>query len=100
MRCTGEIGPIVILSEESVAAGTRRIRALVGEKARAYLAGIRDERRAMARLLKVPEGELAQAVEKLSAEVSSLRKELSSLEEKLASLQAIELVSRAEEVGG
>ncbi|MCD5407796.1 alanine--tRNA ligase [Candidatus Bipolaricaulota bacterium] len=100
VRCTGEIGPIVILSEEAVAAGTRRIRALVGEKARAYLAGIRDERRALARLLKVPEGELAQAVEKLSAEVSSLRKELSSLEEKLASLQALELVSRAEEVGG
>jgi len=100
VRRTGEIGPIVILSEEAVAAGTRRIRALVGERARDHLAAIRDERRKLARLLKVPEGELAQAIEKLSAEVSVLRKELAAREERLAALRAQELAAQAEEVAG
>ena len=100
MQRTGEIGPIVILAEEAVAAGTRRIRALVGERARAYLAALRDERRGLARLLKVPEAEVTQAVERLAAEATALRKELAALEERLASLQALELVSRAEEVEG
>jgi alanyl-tRNA synthetase len=55
---TGEIGPIVILSEESVASGTRRIRALVGERARSYLAELREERKKLSQLLEAPEGEV------------------------------------------
>ena len=73
VRRTGEIGPIVILAEEAVAAGTRRIRALVGERARSYLSAIRDERRKLARLLKVPEGEVVQAVERLARGAARLR---------------------------
>jgi len=42
---TGEIGLIVILAEEAVAAGTRRLRVVVGETARRYLATLREERR-------------------------------------------------------
>ena len=100
VRRTGEIGPIVILSEEAVAAGTRRIRALVGEKARGYLASLRDERKALARLLKVPEEEVPQGVARLLAEVAALRKRLEAMEERLASLQAQELAAGAEEVEG
>jgi len=100
VRRTGEIGPLVILAEEAVAAGTRRIRALVGARARGYLSSIRDERRELARLLKVPEGELRQGVERLLAEAAALRKEREALEEKLASLRAQELAQAAEDVGG
>ena len=100
VRRTGEIGPLVVLSEEAVAAGTRRIRALVGERARRQLVEIRDQRRALARLLGVPEAELPQAVEKLTSEVSRLRKELAAREERLAALQAQELAAQAQEVGG
>ncbi|RLE27327.1 alanine--tRNA ligase, partial [Candidatus Acetothermia bacterium] len=100
VRRTGEIGPIVILAEEAVAAGTRRIRALVGERARSYLSAIRDERRKLARLLKVPEGEVVQVVERLAAEAAGLRKELAAREEQLSALRARELAVRAEEVAG
>jgi len=100
VRRTGEIGPLVILAEEAVAAGTRRIRALVGEKARAYLASLRDERRALARLLKVPEEEVPQGVARLLAEVAVLRKRLEAMEDRLASLQAQELAAGAEQVAG
>lgn len=97
---TGKIGPIVILSEESVAAGTRRIRAVVGEKARRYLAELREERRRLAALLEAPEGEILGKTEKVLAELSSLRREGERLREELALLRAKELASRAEEVNG
>ena len=97
---TGEIGPLVILSEESVAAGTRRIRAVVGEKARRFLAEVREERRKLATLLEAPEGEVLAKAEKVLAELSSLRRENERLREELALLRAKELASRAEEVDG
>ncbi|MGC9074284.1 MAG: alanine--tRNA ligase [Candidatus Bipolaricaulaceae bacterium] len=97
---TGEIGPILILSEESVAAGTRRIRALVGEKARQRLAELRAERQKLAELLEAPEGELLQKAEKVLAELSELRRENERLREELALLRAKELASQAEEVEG
>ncbi|MFN3347014.1 MAG: alanine--tRNA ligase-related protein, partial [Candidatus Bipolaricaulaceae bacterium] len=97
---TGEIGPMVILAEESVAAGTRRIRALVGEKARKYLAELRAERKKLAALLEAPEGETVAKAEKMLAELSSLRRENERLREELALLRAKELASRAEEVNG
>jgi alanyl-tRNA synthetase len=97
---TGEIGPIVILSEESVASGTRRIRALVGERARSYLAEVREERKKLSQLLEAPEGEVLAKTEKVLAELSALRRENERLREELAQLRARELASRAEEVNG
>ncbi len=97
---TGEIGAIVILSEESVAAGTRRIRAFVGERARKYLAELRAERRKLAALLEAPEGEVLAKAEKVLAELSGLRRDNERLREELALLRAKDLASRAEEVNG
>lgn len=97
---TGEIGLIVILSEESVAAGTRRIRALVGERARKYLSKLREERKKLASLLEVPEGEILAKAEKVLEELSELRRENEGLREELALLRAKDLASKAEEVNG
>ncbi len=97
---TGEIGPIVILSEESVAAGTRRIRALVGERASKYLAEFRAERRRLSALLEAPEGEILPKAEKILGELSELRRENEHLREELALLRAKELAAKAEDVAG
>ncbi|MGC9529137.1 MAG: alanine--tRNA ligase [Candidatus Bipolaricaulaceae bacterium] len=97
---TGEIGPLVIVAEEAVAAGTRRIRALVGEQARGYLVSLREERRAMAELFKVPEGELLQGAKRARQEMVDLGKRLASLEDELAAARARELADRGEEVAG
>ncbi len=97
---TGEIGALVIVAEEGVAAGTRRIRALVGEKARRYFAELREERGKLAALLKAPPGEHLAKAEKTLAEVSSLRRENQRLREELALLRAKDLSSQAEEVHG
>ncbi len=100
VRRTGEIGLILLISEESVASGTRRIRALVGEKAREFAWELRRERKELARLLKVPETELPAGAERLLQELAELRRERDSLKEQLAGAQAEGLLSRAEEVAG
>ncbi len=100
VRRTGEIGPLVILGEEAVGSGTRRIRAVVGERARQHFASLRDERAHMASLLGVPEGEVEPGVERTVTELEDARKRAASLEEKLTSLDAEQLSRRAEEVDG
>jgi len=100
VRRTGEIGPIVLLTEEAVAAGTRRLRALVGEAARQHLTQIREERRHLSTLVEVPEAELLPGVQRLLTESQMLRRRVSALEEEFASLRSRDLASSAREVQG
>ncbi len=99
VRCTGEIGPIVVLAEEAVAAGTRRLRVLVGEEARRHLARLREERRDIAALLDVSEAELRAGVARLVEENQTLRRRVTALEGELASLRSQDLASSARLVG-
>jgi alanyl-tRNA synthetase len=100
VRRTGEIGLFVILSEEGVAAGTRRIRALVGLKARDHFAALRRELKRAAELLEAPEQELVPALERKLAEIRELRAELKRLEEERALSLADSLLAKAEEING
>jgi alanyl-tRNA synthetase len=100
VRRTGEIGSLAITSEEGVAAGTRRIRALVGERARQYVASLRQERRRLAELLEVPEGELEEGLGRALGELRGSRRRLASLAGELATLRAGALLPQAEEVDG
>lgn len=100
VRRTGEIGPIVLLSEEAVAAGTRRLRALVGEAARRYLSLLREERREIANLVGVPEAEVLTGIRRSLNEAQSLRRRIAALEEELASLRSQQVLASAREVGG
>jgi alanyl-tRNA synthetase len=100
VRRTGEIGPIVLLAEEAVAAGTRRLRALVGETARRHLAALREERGQVASLVGVPEAEVLTGIRRALDEAHALRRRVTALEGELASLRSQDLVSSAREVGG
>ena len=100
VRRTGEIGPILLLSEEAVAAGTRRLRALVGEAARRHLAALRKERGELAELLGVPEAELLPGARKAAEEVQALRRRVAALEDELAALRSQALASSARDVRG
>ena len=100
VRRTGEIGLFVILSEEGVAAGTRRIRALVGLKARDHAAEIRRDLRKAAELLEAPAQELIPALERKLSEVRELKAELKRLEEERALSIADSLIAKAEEING
>ncbi len=75
---TGQIGLFRITSEESVAAGTRRIVALTG---RAALAKARDDQTVLAEIaaaLRVPVGEVPHRVAVLAKEVRELKKQVAA----------------------
>jgi alanyl-tRNA synthetase len=73
---TAQIGSFEIISEEGVAAGTRRIVALTGEKAAQYAADVERALHQAATLLDVPPLEVADAVEHLLARQRGLKKQL------------------------
>ncbi|MCX6092779.1 MAG: DHHA1 domain-containing protein, partial [Candidatus Bipolaricaulota bacterium] len=94
---TGEIGLIRIVSEESVASGVRRIRAVTGD---ASLALLRDEHARSERLHSALGEEPEAGVEKLRARIAALEKEVESLTAREVAAQGETLVSEAETIGG
>jgi len=84
VRRTGDIGLLKIVSESAVAAGVRRIEALTGEAARAYLA-TQDERvREAAELLKVSPDEVITRLAAIIDERRKLERQLADAKRELA----------------
>jgi alanyl-tRNA synthetase len=84
VRRTGDIGLLKIVSESAVASGVRRIEALTGEAARAYLA-VQDERlREAAELLKVSPDEVIQRLAAIIDERRKLERQLADAKRELA----------------
>lgn len=100
VRRTGEIGLIVVLAEEAVAAGTRRLRAVVGETARRYLTTLREERRQLSTLAGVPEAEIVAGLGKTLDEAQALRRRVAAIEAELAVVRSQDLLARARDVSG
>ncbi len=96
VRRTGEIGLIRIVSEESVASGVRRIRAVTGD---ASLALLRDEHARSERLHSALGEEPEAGVEKLRARIAALETEVESLTAREVAAQSETLVSEAETIG-
>jgi len=97
---TAEIGPFVILSDEAVASGVRRIEALSSLTALKHL---KDEERSLretSRVLGSPLKDAPQKAASLLAEKEALTKELSSLKDALRAKEAKSLADDAEEIGG
>ena len=100
VRRTGDIGFMCIASESSVAAGTRRIEALTGERAVAHARGAE---RLIADIGQVVVGgreNLLEKVESLSQQARSLQKELETLKARFAQSRGFDLASEAVDVGG
>jgi alanyl-tRNA synthetase len=100
VRRTGDIGLFKIISEGSVAAGTRRIEAVTGEGVLKYMRQASETLGLLADSLHAKPEELLQAVEKLSDSEKKLRKELEAQQMKRATSQASDLVKEAREVKG
>ncbi|MFD1326886.1 alanine--tRNA ligase [Mycoplana ramosa] len=81
---TGEIGLVRIVGESAVAAGVRRLEALTGEAARAYLSEQDERVKALAASLKVQPAEVQSRVEALLDERRKLERELTEAKKKLA----------------
>ncbi|MEN9888568.1 MAG: Alanine--tRNA ligase [Pseudomonadota bacterium] len=100
VKATGDIGLFKIVAESGVAAGVRRIEAVTGENALAYLQSLEDTVAQAAGSLKAPTDQLAARIGQVLDQVKSLEKEIAALKGKLASSQGDELVGQAVDVKG
>ena len=100
VRAAGEIGLFKIVSEAGIAAGVRRIEALTGNGALAFVRQMEDEQRAMASLLKAEGGNPLERLEKLLGRQRELQREIETLQGKLNAAASGDLLSQAVEVNG
>ena len=97
---TGDIGLFKIVSEGGVAAGIRRIEAVTGDNALAYLQQLEQRVNGLAATLKATPAEVPGRVAAVLEQVRALEKEVESLKGKLASSQGDELLEQAVDVKG
>jgi alanyl-tRNA synthetase len=97
---TGEIGLFKIVAEGGVAAGVRRVEAVTGDNALAYLQGLEHTVSAVAGTLKAAPAELEQRIQAVLDHVKALEKELAAAKSRLASSQGDELLAQAVDIKG
>jgi len=97
---TGDIGIFKVVGESGVAAGVRRIEAVTGQNALAYLQNLEDTVGAAAGALKAPVTELTDKLGHVLDHVKALEKEVAALKGKLASAQGNDMLSQAVDING
>lgn len=100
VRRTGDIGLFKIVAESGVAAGIRRVEAVTGENALAYLQSLEHTVNGLAGALKVAPAEVPGRVQGVLEQLRGLEKEIAALKGKLASAQGDELLAQAVDVKG
>ncbi|HSM91483.1 MAG TPA: alanine--tRNA ligase [Anaeromyxobacteraceae bacterium] len=100
VRRTGDIAFFKIASEESIAAGVRRIVAYTGPKAVEHAQRIEDELRRAAALLKAGAFEVAAKLEQSQRRAKELERALEEAQSRIAAAQSGDLAAKAAEVGG
>ncbi len=97
---TGDIGLFKVVAEGGVAAGVRRIEAITGENAVAWVQALDARTKEAASMLKAAPGELVGRIGQSLDHVRALEKELARLKSKLASSHGEDLAEQAVEVDG
>ncbi len=100
VNATGDIGLFKVVSEGGVASGVRRIEAVTGANALAYLQSLEDTVTQAAGSLKASPAELNSRIAQVLDQVKALEKELAAAKGKLASAQGDELVKQAVDIKG
>ncbi|PIT75286.1 alanine--tRNA ligase [Limnohabitans sp. B9-3] len=100
VKATGDIGLFKVVGESGVAAGVRRIEAVTGANALAYLQSLEDSVAQAAGALKAPPTELNARLAQVLEQIKTLEKEVSALKGKVASAQSDELLTQAVDIKG
>ena len=97
---TGDIGLFKIVAESGVAAGIRRVEAVTGEGALAYLQSLEDTVHHLAGALRSAPAEVPARIGQVLEHVRALEKEMAALKGRLASAQGGDLAAQAVDVKG
>lgn len=100
VKRTGDIGLFKIVSEGGIAAGVRRIEAVTGEGAVAYINKQAETLSAIAALVKGDGNNVLDKVSALVERAKGLEKEIAQLNDKLASAAGASLLDAAVDVNG
>ncbi len=96
---SGQIGLFKITSETALAAGVRRIEALVSGEAIAYLKSVEEKIKNISSNLKCPLSDVEDAVCKMQAALKNTEKEAAGLKRQLATIKARTLADNAYSAG-
>jgi alanyl-tRNA synthetase len=99
-RATGDIGLLKVVSEGGIASGVRRIDALTGRGALAYMRDQERTLRYVAQLLKTSFGDVPERVEKLIEERRAAEREIEKLHAAKRGAASSDLTAGAKEIGG
>jgi alanyl-tRNA synthetase len=99
-RATGDIGLLKIASEGGIASGVRRIEALTGRGALAYMRNQEHTLRHVAQLLKTSIPDVSERVEKLIEERRAAEREIEKLHAAKRGAASSDLSTVAREIGG
>ena len=100
VRTTGQVGPLVLVAEGSVAANTRRVEALTGTKAFAYLSELRRTLRSTEQVLGAQPGAVLEAATQLTSKLDDQEERLARFEQQSRNDLADNLLVQAEEHAG
>ncbi|MGQ0710835.1 MAG: alanine--tRNA ligase [Rhodoferax sp.] len=100
VQATGDIGLFKVVGESGVAAGVRRIEAISGANALAYLQSLESQVEGAAAALKAPVAEVGERLALVLEQVRALEKEVAALKGKLANAQGDELLAQAIDLQG
>lgn len=92
----GEVGLVKIVAEMAIAAGTRRIEAVAGQRSYDFLQEEEEALRAVSTRLNAGTQDVVKKLDALLAQKADLEKKLKSYEQKAAAGLADELVSKAQ----
>jgi alanyl-tRNA synthetase len=100
VQATGDIGPLKIISDSSIAAGVRRIEAITADAAIARFQVDEQVIEELAQRFKVPLRDIPAQVDKLQDQVRRYEREIEQLKLKMAQTESASAADSAREVGG
>ncbi|HXU35745.1 MAG TPA: alanine--tRNA ligase [Blastocatellia bacterium] len=100
VSATGDIGPMKIIGDSSIAAGVRRIEALTADAAIARFQADEHVIEELAERFKVPSRDIPAHVDKLLEQVRRYEREIEQLKLKMAQSESASAADNAREIGG
>jgi alanyl-tRNA synthetase len=97
---TGDIGLFKIISEAGIAAGVRRIEAVTGQAALAWVDELDNTLKDVARLFKTSRDHVQDKIQQLMERNRGLEKELEQIKSKMASSAGDDLINQAQDING